>query len=92
MVADNQFEEELGKLLRLVAPGTPLREGLEMILQLGTGGLIVVGDTEKVLSAIDGGFQVDYFLTSTALAELAKMEEITSARLLYIQKLYTFVF
>ncbi len=74
MVVDTQFEEELGKLLRLVAPGTPLREGLEMILQLGTGGLIVVGNTEKVLSAIDGGFQVDYPLTSTALAELAKMD------------------
>ncbi len=74
MAVNTQFEEELGKLLRLVAPGTLLRQGLELILQLGTGGLIVVGDTEKVLSAIDGGFQVDYSLTSTALAELAKMD------------------
>jgi len=74
LVVDTQFEEELGKLVKLVAPGTPLRKGLEMILQLSTGGLIVVGNTEKVLSAIDGGFQVDYPLTSTALAELAKMD------------------
>lgn len=74
MKSDTQFKKELGELLKLVAPGTPLREGLEMILQLSTGGLIVVGDTEKVLSAIDGGFQVDYPLTSTALAELAKMD------------------
>ncbi len=74
MVVDTQFEEGLRKLLRLVAPGTPLRGGLEMILQLGSGGLIVVGNTEKVLSAIDGGFQVDYPLASTALAELAKMD------------------
>ncbi len=73
MRADTQFEE-VEKLLKLVAPGTPLRGGLEMIRQLNTGGLIVVGNTEKVLSAIDGGFQVNYPLSSTALAELAKMD------------------
>ncbi|MCD6232725.1 DNA integrity scanning diadenylate cyclase DisA [Candidatus Aerophobetes bacterium] len=62
------------QLLKLTSPGTPLREALEMILQANTGGLIVVGDTEKVIDAIDGGFKVNCYLTPPALAELAKMD------------------
>lgn len=68
------FDEDLLKLLRIVAPGTDLREGLEIILQRDTGGLIVIGDTDKVFEAIDGGFQVNSAVTPTALAELAKMD------------------
>jgi len=71
---EEKFNEELLRLLKLVSPGTDLREGLEIILQAGTGGLIVIGDTEKVLKAIDGGFQVNSPLTPMALAELAKMD------------------
>jgi len=67
-------EEEFLRLLKLVSPGTILRQGLEIILQANTGGLIVVGDTQKVINAIDGGFKVDCHLTPTALAELAKMD------------------
>ena len=67
-------EEDFFKSLKLVSPGTPLGRGLEIILQAGTGGLIVVGDTEKVLGAIEGGFKVDCHLTPTSLAELAKMD------------------
>lgn len=62
------------KFLKLVSPGISLGQGLKIILQAGTGGLIVVGDTEKVLSAIEGGFKVDCYLTPTSLAELAKMD------------------
>jgi len=74
LAADKELSEEFLKLLKLVSPGTDLREGLEIILQRGTGGLIVIGDNEKVLSLIDGGFQVNCPLTPTALAELAKMD------------------
>ena len=38
--------------LRLVAPGTPLREGLDRILQARMGALIVVGDGPDVLGAL----------------------------------------
>jgi len=68
------FDEKLLRLLKLVSPGTDLREGLEEILRGRTGGLIVIGDSEKVLSLIDGGFQVNSSLTPAALAELAKMD------------------
>ncbi|MBE0478568.1 DNA integrity scanning protein DisA [Candidatus Aerophobetes bacterium] len=74
MTRTKQFDEKLLRLLKIVSPGTDLREGLELILQRGTGGLIVVGDNEKVLSVIDGGFQINHSLTPTALAELAKMD------------------
>ena len=42
--------------LRLVAPGTQLREGLDRILQARMGALIVVGDGPDVLSVCSGGF------------------------------------
>lgn len=74
MAPKKDFNEEFLKLLKLISPGTDLREGLEIILQRGTGGLIVIGDNEKVLSLIDGGFQVNSPLTPAALAELAKMD------------------
>lgn len=74
MARAEQFDEKFLKLLKLVSPGTDLREGLNLILQRGTGGLIIVGDSEKVLSLIDGGFQINHPLTPAALAELAKMD------------------
>lgn len=74
MVKPKQDEESLLSFLRLMSPGTSLGQALEIVLQAGTGGLIVVGDTPKVLEVIEGGFKVDCRLTPTALAELAKMD------------------
>ncbi len=74
MVKPKQDEESLLSFLKLMSPGTPLGQALEIVLQAGTGGLIVVGDTPKVLEVIEGGFKVDCRLTPTALAELAKMD------------------
>lgn len=58
----------------MVAPGTPLREGLENILRARTGALIVVGDSPQVMELVDGGFHVDTELNPSALYELAKMD------------------
>lgn len=65
---------EFLRSLKLVSPGTPLREGLEIILQGKTGGLIVVAEDEEVFELLDGGFKVNSPLTPPALAELAKMD------------------
>ena len=35
---------EIIEVLKTIAPGTPIREGLENILKAKTGGLIVIGD------------------------------------------------
>ncbi len=60
--------------LAAVAPGRPLREGLDRILQANMGGLIVVGDGPEVLAICSGGFLLDAEYTPQRLSELAKMD------------------
>ncbi|MFL0270179.1 DNA integrity scanning diadenylate cyclase DisA [Candidatus Clostridium radicumherbarum] len=67
-------DKELLSILKLIAPGTSLREGLENVLRAKTGGLIVIGDTDVVLSIVDGGFSINSDYTPTYLYELAKMD------------------
>jgi diadenylate cyclase len=66
-----------GALLRAmaqVAPGSPLRAGLDRILQSGRGALIVIGDGPEVLNICSGGFLLDAAYTPQRLSELAKMD------------------
>ena len=60
--------------LGMVAPGKPLREGLDRILQAKMGALIVVGDGPEVLSICSGGFLLDSEFSPQRLSELAKMD------------------
>ncbi|MGN6162291.1 MAG: DNA integrity scanning diadenylate cyclase DisA, partial [Marmoricola sp.] len=66
--------EALRNTLAAIAPGTPLRDGLERILRGRTGALIVMGQDRVVESISSGGFTVDVPFTPTALRELAKMD------------------
>ncbi|HEY1737560.1 MAG TPA: DNA integrity scanning diadenylate cyclase DisA [Acidimicrobiia bacterium] len=66
--------DALWAALRLVAPGTPLREGLDRILQANMGALIVVGDDPDVLSICSGGFPLGVDFTPQRFSELAKMD------------------
>src|SRR3954447_6460537 len=59
--------------LGAVAPGRPLREGLDRILQAGMGALIVVGDGPEVLNICSGGFLLDAAFSPQRLSERAKM-------------------
>ena len=61
-------------ILKLIAPGTPIREGLENILKAKTGALIAIGDSKEVLDIVDGGFSINEDYTSSRLYELAKMD------------------
>ncbi|KGG80113.1 DNA integrity scanning protein DisA [Caloranaerobacter azorensis H53214] len=65
---------EIFESLKILAPGTPLREGLENIVRAKTGALIVVGDSDEVLSIVDGGFNINSDFTPANLYELAKMD------------------
>lgn len=67
-------DDALLKALKMVAPGTPLREGLESIMRAKMGALIVIGDTPEIMSISDGGFYIDAEFTPAALYELAKMD------------------
>ncbi|HSN42751.1 MAG TPA: DNA integrity scanning diadenylate cyclase DisA, partial [Propionibacteriaceae bacterium] len=58
----------------LLAPGTPLREGLERIARGRTGALVVMGTNDDVEKVATGGFAIDVNFTPTALRELAKMD------------------
>lgn len=60
--------------LSTVAPGKPLREGLDRILQSGMGALIVVSDGPEVLNICSGGFLLDAAYSPQRLSELAKMD------------------
>ena len=61
-------------VLRRVAPGTPLREGLDRVLQGNKGALIVVADGPEVLNICSGGFLLDAAYSPQRLSELAKMD------------------
>ena len=68
------MNDKMLEILKLVAPETELREGLENILKAKTGALIVVSDSEDILKIADGGFKIDEEFTSTNIYELAKMD------------------
>lgn len=59
---------------RVLAPGTPLREGLDRILHGRTGALVVMGNNAKVQRYSSGGFRLNVDFTPQALRELAKMD------------------
>lgn len=67
-------DEFIYSILKLVAPGTPFREGLENVLRAKTGALIVVGYTNEILEIIDGGFSINCDFSPSNLYELAKMD------------------
>ena len=74
MLIENQKTRELVATLKLLSPGTPLREGIDYIIQGKTGGLIVVGDTPEILELTEGGFRISCQYTPTRLFELSKMD------------------
>ncbi len=64
----------MNDLLRLVAPGTAFRDGLENVLRAKTGALIVVGYSPEVMEVVDGGFSINCDFSPNYLYELAKMD------------------
>ena len=66
--------KELMNILKIMAPGTSLREGLENILRAKTGGLIVLGDSKEILEIVDGGFAINAEYSPAYIYELAKMD------------------
>lgn len=62
-------------LLRRFAPGTRLREAVELIMRQGSGALVILGAGTVVDDVCTGGFDlVDTPFTAQRLAELAKMD------------------
>ncbi|WP_413376930.1 DNA integrity scanning diadenylate cyclase DisA [Alkalihalobacillus sp. 1P02AB] len=61
-------------VLRLVAPGTALRAGIDNVLRANTGGLIVLGYNNEMMNIVDGGFFINCDFSPAYLYELAKMD------------------
>lgn len=67
-------EAQLLEAIRMVAPGTNLREGLENVLKARTGALIVIGYNDAMKDMIDGGFAINVDFSPAYLYELCKMD------------------
>ena len=67
-------QEEILDVLRKVAPGTTLRDGLDNILKAKTGALIVLSESDAVMNIVDGGFKLDLDFTPASIYELCKMD------------------
>jgi diadenylate cyclase len=58
----------------MVAPGTPLREGIDNIIHARTGGLIVVAEPDDISFLFSGGIKLDIDYTPGMLYQVAKMD------------------
>ena len=68
-------EDNITEILKLIAPGTQIRDGLENILRAKTGALLLITDNSETLKeVVDGGFIINEDYTSSKLYELAKMD------------------
>ena len=67
-------EPRLVRALEMVAPGTAVREGLDNIVQGGTGALICIGESEELSFLLSGGVKLDVDYTPALLYQLAKMD------------------
>ncbi|BCU80361.1 DNA integrity scanning protein DisA [Polycladomyces abyssicola] len=70
----SERDQFVSRVLRMVAPGTQFREGLDNVLGAKTGALIVVGYDDSVREIVDGGFHIDSPFSAAHLYELAKMD------------------
>jgi diadenylate cyclase len=70
----DRLTPEMVDALRVIAPGRPLRDGLDRILQANKGAIVVVGDGPEVLSICSGGFLLDSEFSPQRVSELTKMD------------------
>jgi diadenylate cyclase len=79
-IGDDRIELEarqdprLLRALDSVAPGTPLREGIDNIIHARTGGLVLVAEADEVSFLFSGGIRLDVDYSPALLYQLAKMD------------------
>jgi diadenylate cyclase len=71
---ETRLDPRLLRALDMVAPGTPLREGIDNILQSRTGGLILIAEADEVSFLFSGGIKLDIDYTPALLYQVAKMD------------------
>ncbi len=68
------WDDRFIKMLKILAPGTSLRDGLENILRGKMGALIVIGNSQSIIELVDGGFSINCDYSPAGFYELAKMD------------------
>ncbi len=71
---ETRLDPRLLRALDMVAPGTPLREGIDNIIQSRTGGLILIAEADDVSFLFSGGIKLDIDYTPGLLYQVAKMD------------------
>ncbi len=74
MRVDPRTDSQLLQALKQVAPGTPLRAGIDDIIRAHLGALIVIGEPSTLSFLFSGGMRLDVPFTAQHLYELAKMD------------------
>src|SRR5919112_1861381 len=74
MTAIGPAADALHHALAAVAPGTPLRDGLDRVVRAKMGALVVLSDGPEVLAICSGGFLLDAPYSPQRMSELAKMD------------------
>jgi diadenylate cyclase len=74
MRADPRTDRTLLTALKQVAPGTPLRAGIDDIIRAQLGALLVIGEPSDLAFLFSGGMRLDLPFTPQLLYELAKMD------------------
>ena len=69
-----RLDPRLLQALDMVAPGTPLREGIDSIIHARTGGLILITEPEEASFLFSGGIKLDIDYTPALLYQVAKMD------------------
>lgn len=60
--------------LKLLAPGMPLRDGIDDVIAAHGGAIVVIGDEAAVAPVCGGGFSIGIDFTPQRLFELSKMD------------------
>jgi diadenylate cyclase len=67
-------EDALLHILKATAPGTPLRDAINNIVDLRRGGFLLIANEEKAKVVVRSGFELRTKLTPQRLVELSKMD------------------
>jgi len=68
------MDESLIKALKMIAPGTLLRESIENIVRARHGALLVFAEEERIAPLLSGGINIAVDVKPMILYELAKMD------------------
>lgn len=74
MQDERSIQDVMSAQMRKVAPGTRLREALDMLISARAGALILIGEPDELEPLCNGGFSIDAPFTPQRLFELSKMD------------------